>query len=177
MPSRYPMMFIDKCNKGVRRNIVMRMGRVSVSENQFGEINRTNSRDPITKSSWSNRGIEVPRDTPNDLFRKDAAASPSKDPIGRDKMTSTGNIGNSRLDIEDSDWFVAFNSSAVKIPNNIPDIDPRMVFPSPRSLFPRQEYRRSKGVPPPKIAAALLGIYAGNMIHKDRNISERGSTI
>ena len=80
----------------------MRMGRVSVSENQFGEINRSNSRDPITKSSWSNRGIEVPRDMPNDLFRKDAIASPNKDPIERDKMTITGNIGNSRFNIEDS---------------------------------------------------------------------------
>jgi|TARA_B100001750_G_scaffold230886_1_gene227751 hypothetical protein len=96
------MMFIDRCKKGVRMNIVMRMGRVNVSKNQFGEINRSNSRDPITKSSWSNRGIEVPRDMPNDLFRKDAIASPNKDPIERDKMTITGNIGNSRLNIEDS---------------------------------------------------------------------------
>ena len=81
----------------------MRMGRVSVSENQFGEINRTNSRDPITKSSWSNKGIEVPRDMPNDLFIKDATASPNKDPIERDKMAIIGNIGNSRFNIEDSD--------------------------------------------------------------------------
>jgi len=97
------MMFIDRCKKGVRRNIVMRMGRVNVSKNQFGEINRTNSRDPITKSSWSNKGIEVPRDMPNDLFIKDATASPNKDPIERDKMAIIGNIGNSRFNIEDSD--------------------------------------------------------------------------
>ena len=103
MPSRYPMMFIDRGKNGVRRNIVMRMGRVNVSKNQFGEINRTNSRDPITKSSWSNKGIEVPRDMPNDLFIKDAMASPNKDPIERDKMAIIGNIGNSRFNIEDSD--------------------------------------------------------------------------
>ena len=81
----------------------MRMGRVNVSKNQFGEINRTNSRDPITKSSWSNKGIEVPRDMPNDLFIKDATASPNKDQIERDKMAIIGNIGNSRFNIEDSD--------------------------------------------------------------------------
>ena len=171
------MIFSDRCKKGVRRNIVMRMGRVNVSKNQFGEINRTNSRDPITKSSWSNRRIEVPRGMSNDLFRKDATASPVRDPIDKDKMTIRGNIGNSRSNIEDRDWFVTFNSSATKIPKNIPDMAPRMVFPSPRILFPRQERRRSKGIPPPKIAAALLGIYAGSMIHKDRITNEMRSTI
>jgi hypothetical protein len=45
------MIFIERCKKGVRMKMVRIIERVKVSKNQVGEMNRTNNRDPITKSN------------------------------------------------------------------------------------------------------------------------------
>ena len=70
-------------------------------------------------------------------------------------MTKEENTGKSR---EETERLIIFNMNAAMTPQAMPEIVPLIVFPSPRILLPRHERPRSKGAPPPKIAAALLGI-------------------
>ena len=89
------------------------------------------------------------------LFRNEPKASPERDPIGRAMMARGENTGKSK---ELTERLITFNRNADRTPQAMPDRVPLMVFPSPRILLPRHERPRSKGVPPPKTAAALLGI-------------------
>ena len=71
-------------------------------------------------------------------------------------MTKEENTGKSRE--EETERLIIFNMNAARTPQAMPDIVPLIVFPSPKILLPRHERPRSKGAPPPKTAAALLGI-------------------
>lgn len=93
--------------------------------------------------------------------------------MGNSKMTVRENTGRLKEDIKGEKLLIKFNRNAIRIPHNIPDRVPFIVFPSPKILFPRKKFPRSNGVEFfPKIAATLFGTYAGSIIQIEINIRE-----